>query len=214
MKLATSGVHQLKTDRTIRKVSFRMVSMRHQSTQASRYVHFWTVQVCFYLRLRSKTALGIHRLKADPTVQRVSHRTVPVLCGTRGTVQQKTSETRIQSKAMLTLHTLRIGCFQSSVSNPVPRALLSMITHTHSTHPHAHTPPPTCTPTPPTINTHTCTQSPTVTHTHSTHLHAYTCSMHPHILYTLELQRYCVLLYCSIIDVLRYIDIYSKLKDR
>ena len=41
---------------------------------------FWTAQACFYLRLRSKNYRFGHtpRLKADPMVQEVSPRTVPV----------------------------------------------------------------------------------------------------------------------------------------
>ena len=76
---------------------------------------FEVAQACFYLRLRSKT----YRFGHTPVEGRSD--------GTRGKPQnspcaapegqQKTSETRIQSKAVPTFHTLRIGWrarFQSS----------------------------------------------------------------------------------------------------
>ena len=70
----------------------------------------------FYLRLRSKTyRLGIHQMKANLTVQEESPRTLPV--HVRHQRYNKNSETRIQSKAVPTFHTLRIGWhtrFQSS----------------------------------------------------------------------------------------------------
>ena len=84
---------------------------------------FEAAQVCFYLRLRSKTYRFGHTLvegRSDGTRGEPQNS----LCAA-AEVQQKTSETRIQSKAVPTFHTLTIGWrarFQSS-----SRALLSMV---------------------------------------------------------------------------------------
>ena len=61
------------------------------------------------------TTLGTHRLKADLTIQELSPRTVPV----RHQRYNKNSETRIQSKAVPTFHTLRIRwCTRLQSSSP------------------------------------------------------------------------------------------------
>ena len=113
VKVAALGIHQFTTDQTIQKVSLRMVSVWHQRCNSTQVLQFQG-----YIRLFGQpkhafiydsgaklTTLGIHRLKADPTVQEVSPRTVPVR---HQRYNNKNSETCIQSKAMPTLHTLGI----------------------------------------------------------------------------------------------------------
>ena len=96
-----------------KKVSLRTVSVWYQRCNSSRVSQFqdtcvsWTAKACFFVRLRSKT----YRFGHTPVEGRSD--------GTRGEPQnsscaapegqQETSETRIQSKAVPTLHTLGKG---------------------------------------------------------------------------------------------------------
>ena len=76
MKVATLCIHQFKTDRTIKKVSLRTVSMRYQRCNSSRVSQFQDTSgqpkhAFMYDSGAKLTALGIHQLKADLTVQEV-----------------------------------------------------------------------------------------------------------------------------------------------
>ena len=89
VKVTALGIHQFKTDRMIRKVCLRMVSVWHQRCNIHgchnfRYIRFRTAQACFYLRLRIKTyRFGHTPVEGRSTVQEVSPE--QSLCGTRGT---------------------------------------------------------------------------------------------------------------------------------
>ena len=85
VKVAAFGIHQFKTDQTIRKLSLRTVSVWHRDAKVHgchnfRYVWFFgqPKRAFIYDSGAKLNALGTHWLKADPTVQEVSPRTVPV----------------------------------------------------------------------------------------------------------------------------------------
>ena len=117
---ALVGIHQFETDRTIRKVSLRMASVWHQRCNSTRvsqlqgYVRFFRQpkHAFIYDSGAKLTALGIHRLKADPTEQEVSPRTVPVR---HQRYNNKPSKTSIQSKVVPTSIHYEYGGAQVSI---------------------------------------------------------------------------------------------------